>query len=205
MSAATSERKAGTAGTPVEGPANTRLADWVLRVPVRVPADVTGLPDTLNILGSARPTEVTEPAVLLIHDGLADGPDVPSTWPDVPGGKATQLEAFLYRMLPWAVEVALSIIAVSVFATGTAELPVILDNTVPAVMVAREMVLSADRSPPPVRPAPVLIALAVGALLAKSVVRLVTWDSAICMATLAAAVSCPWALTVYVGTCVAEP
>ena len=64
MSAATSERKVGAVAAPVDGPANTKLADCVVRVPVRVPDAVTGLPDTLKMLGRANPTLVTVPPLL---------------------------------------------------------------------------------------------------------------------------------------------
>ena len=88
-SAPTSDRNVGVAAAPVVGPAQTRLADWVASVPVRVPVLVTGLPDTARILlGNANATLVTVPAPTLDHDVLPD-PSVIRPKPRLPfvGGR----------------------------------------------------------------------------------------------------------------------
>ena len=60
MSSSTSERKVGTAAAPLPGPAHTRFAPCVLKVPVNVPVVVTGEPDIVNTLaGKSSPTEAT--------------------------------------------------------------------------------------------------------------------------------------------------
>src|SRR6185312_5482778 len=61
MSAETSARNPGAAAIPDVGPAKTVLALCVASVPVIVPEAVTGLPETVKMLGSARPTLVTVP------------------------------------------------------------------------------------------------------------------------------------------------
>jgi hypothetical protein len=61
ISAATNALKVGMAGEPVVGPAKTKFAVCVLRVPVKVPLVVTGLPLTVKMEGNARATEVTVP------------------------------------------------------------------------------------------------------------------------------------------------
>jgi hypothetical protein len=60
-SAETIPRKVGVAAPPEVGPANTVLAVWVARVMVKVPAVVTGEPETVKIAGAARATDVTVP------------------------------------------------------------------------------------------------------------------------------------------------
>lgn len=59
-SAATNARNVGVP-EPDVGPAKTLFCAWLASVPVRVPLVVTGLPLTLKMDGSAKPTEVTEP------------------------------------------------------------------------------------------------------------------------------------------------
>lgn len=61
MSAAIKERKTGVPLTPF-GAANTVFADSLASVAVNVPVVVTGLPDTMKMLGSANPTLVTASA-----------------------------------------------------------------------------------------------------------------------------------------------
>ena len=73
------------------------------------------------------------------------------------------------------------------------------------VVLAREIVRSAERSPPPDSPVPVAILLVVDAFPARSETRLVTWLSAICIDVFEAAVRRPFASTVKEATCVAEP
>ena len=63
MSAATRERKVGVAeDDPVLGPARTVFAPSEFMVTASVPDVVTGLPDTLKMLGMVKPTLVTAPA-----------------------------------------------------------------------------------------------------------------------------------------------
>lgn len=71
-SAPTNERNVGVAATPVVGPAQIRLADWVFRVPVNVPVLVTGLFVTVKIPGRERPTLETVPPPAAAHDVLPD-------------------------------------------------------------------------------------------------------------------------------------
>ncbi len=60
MSATTMGRKAGVLGTPETGPAKIWLAACTTKEPVKVPeGPVTGEPEMLKILGSARPTEAS--------------------------------------------------------------------------------------------------------------------------------------------------
>jgi len=62
MSVPETARNVGTAGEPDTGPANTVPADCTLKLPVRVPAVVTGLPVTVNTeVGRLSPTLVTDP------------------------------------------------------------------------------------------------------------------------------------------------
>lgn len=61
MSATTRVLNVGVAAGPLEGPANTALAGSVVKVPVRVPLLVTGLPVTVKMDGNDRPTLVTVP------------------------------------------------------------------------------------------------------------------------------------------------
>jgi hypothetical protein len=56
MSAVTKFLKAGAAALPELGPANTKFAACVFSVAVSVPDVVTGLPETVKILGIAKPT-----------------------------------------------------------------------------------------------------------------------------------------------------
>jgi hypothetical protein len=63
ISAFTIDLNVGAAADPVVGPANTRFADWLANVPVKVPDVVTGDPDTVIIEGRERATEVTVPPV----------------------------------------------------------------------------------------------------------------------------------------------
>jgi hypothetical protein len=65
MSPATSPLNVGAAAAPEVGPAQTRLALCVLRVSVRLPAVVTGDPETPNTdVGATRPTLVSVPVSL---------------------------------------------------------------------------------------------------------------------------------------------
>lgn len=71
-SASTSVRNVGEPGLPF-GDTNTRLALSDARVAVSVPELVTGEPDTVNIPGSERPTEVTVPVPAAdCQDGTPD-------------------------------------------------------------------------------------------------------------------------------------
>jgi len=64
ISAATRPRKVGTAAEPDVGPANTRFIDSTFKVNVKVPAVVTGEPETVNIDGADKATLVTGPVPL---------------------------------------------------------------------------------------------------------------------------------------------
>ena len=65
-SADTMARNVGVDALPVVGPAQTVFADWVASVPVSVPEEVTGEPETVMIEdGSASPTLVTVPVPAL--------------------------------------------------------------------------------------------------------------------------------------------
>jgi hypothetical protein len=68
------------AAEPVVGPAHTKLAVCVAKVPVNVPVPVTGLPETVRMDdGRARPTLETVPAPAVVHDVLPE-PSVIRTW-----------------------------------------------------------------------------------------------------------------------------
>jgi hypothetical protein len=55
--------KVGAALAPETGPIQKVEQAWVTKVPVRLPEVVIGLPETVMILGSESPTEVTVPLV----------------------------------------------------------------------------------------------------------------------------------------------
>ena len=59
ISAVTKARKVGAVAAPLLGPAKMRLTACVVRVPVSVPLEVIGEPDTVIIEGNAKATEVT--------------------------------------------------------------------------------------------------------------------------------------------------
>ena len=61
ISVASKPLKVGAAAAPDTGPANIKLGDCVARAAVNVPEPITGLFDTVKILGIAKPTDVTEP------------------------------------------------------------------------------------------------------------------------------------------------
>jgi hypothetical protein len=60
-SATTRLRNVGEAAEPLPGPAKIKFADCVANTAVKVPDVVTGDPDTVNIAGSDKPTDVTDP------------------------------------------------------------------------------------------------------------------------------------------------
>ena len=63
MSPETKARKAGAAGEPVVGPANTKCAVWVTKLSVIVPDEVMGDPETeVSPEMAANATDVTVPA-----------------------------------------------------------------------------------------------------------------------------------------------
>lgn len=53
--------KVGAAGEPVNGPAKNNLGSCEFKLKLSVPELVTGLPDTVKILGELKPTLVTVP------------------------------------------------------------------------------------------------------------------------------------------------
>jgi hypothetical protein len=59
MSAVVKDLKVGAAAEPLLGPAKIELTACVVNVPVSVPLEVTGEPDTVMIEGNAKATEVT--------------------------------------------------------------------------------------------------------------------------------------------------
>ena len=55
----------GVAALPDVGPAHTAFADWVAKVPAKVPDVVTGDPDTEKMAGRVRATLETVPVPVL--------------------------------------------------------------------------------------------------------------------------------------------
>lgn len=83
QSAGTNERKVGTAGEPVLGPAQTVLADSVAFPITSVPEVVIGEPEIVNSTGTVCPTLVTVPVPggrsvndRARNEGTAGGPEL---------------------------------------------------------------------------------------------------------------------------------